>query len=374
VTQRIEGDTPDGAAVVDVSNVCWSPELPPRRPGPPGPNVDRLLRLVEAWRREHGAGAAMRFVADASLRHYLPRPEQSRWSTLVRDLGIEVAPVADEVILRHASGASMVILTRDHYIDHRRVHPWIEQRPERFQRWQVSGGRVTFAPLGIVPVPRQVVSRHIEAKELKHAGLDPKRHSAVLRTRWRCTTADCLHARLWQESLLLWPLVDTAGRACCPGCHFRLTSLGPRATTKQIVVSSMADGAELLRFPLEHGAPLVVGRGRLDHGISLDAVPGAPPRIGRLSRQHALLSLDERGALEVVDLGSTNGTTVHRRGATAEPARLPPHVPVRVNGTDHVGLAGVVRFELSGQRFLADTRPPAVASDDERGTEISDVE
>lgn len=363
-----------GPAVVDVSNVCWSSELAPRGHQP---NLDRLLRLVEAWRALHGADTPMRFVADRSLRHCLSGPDLARWRGVAEELGIEAARVADVNILEYAEAEGLTVLSQDRFVDHRRAHPWIERHPERFVGWRTVDGTVTFAPTGIVPVEHQVVSRLEETKELKGAGLDPRRDRDVLHTRWRCDNPDCLQARMWQDALLLLPAMDTRGRACCPTCRGALTSLGPRGRTRQIIVTAVGDPTELLRFPLEEGTPLVVGRGRLDNGISLDALPRPPERVGRLSRQHVVLRLGGDGVLEVVDLGSRNGTTVHRKGsadAGVDGRPLTADAPVRLGDHDHVQLARVIRLELSGRRFVADTRRPEGATAEAGPTVVSPVD
>ena len=359
-----------GAAIVDVSNVCWSAELPPvhRRNRP---ELGRLTTVVDAWRAVHGAGAELRLFADVSLPHCLTAQDARRWPGMVRDLAIELAPVADDPILRTAAGGAWTVLSRDRFIDHRREHPWIERHPERFLRWRVVDGVTRFVPGDIRPAPRQLVSQLKEVKSLKSAGLDPRRNRAVLSTAWRCDNDACVQAHNRQGALLLWPAVDAGGRAHCPVCSSRLLPLGPRAVTRQVVVCTAGERAELLRFPLECGTPVMLGR-ESAHGVSLGGIDGAPARIRRLSRQHVLLSLDETARLTVVDLGSTNGSTLHRANAAAA-TRIAPGRPVRVGGTDHVQLAGVVELYLSGQRFVvgaADELPGEQAGDD-AGTEIS---
>jgi hypothetical protein len=290
---------------------------------------------------------------------------------MARELGIQTAPVADDLILEQAAGGGMAVLTRDHYIDHRRTHRWIEQHPERFLRWRTAGGAVQFEPLGITSAAHQLVSQHEEAKELKRAGLDTRRHREILATRWRCANPLCLQARMWQDALLLWPLVDRDDRAICPGCRTPLAAIGPRAAVRQLIVSAADDpDVEVIRFPLEAGTPVVLGRGRLECGVSLDGLERSPARIGRLSRQHAAVRLTEQGALSVVDLGSSNGTEVLNPGA-AQWRPLAPGEWIGVAERGRVRLAGVVTVEVSGQRFLADVRRPPERGGDAPATEIA---
>ncbi|MGI5241635.1 hypothetical protein [Dactylosporangium sp. CA-139066] len=344
------GTTAGGGAIVDVSNVCWSAEIPPADPGRARPNLDRLDAVVRAWRAAHGAAAPLRLVADRSLPHYLSAADRRRWPRLAREFEITSVPVADELILREAEANGWTVLSRDRFLDHRPEHPWIERHPERFLSWRWGAGGLAFVPSGVRPEARQVVSRMRELKHLQCAGLDPRRHRDVLRTRWRCATGGCAQGEHPLGELLLWPAVDRAGGAHCPVCESTLVPLGPRALVRQLVIGTADGGAELLRLPIEADAPLLLGRGR-SPGVDLESMPEPPPRIGRLSRQHLLLSLDGSGGLSAVDLGATNGTTLVRMRADA--TRLLPDRPVVVGGTDHLLLAGVLRVYLSGRRFLA---------------------
>jgi hypothetical protein len=59
----------------------------------------------------------------------------------------------------------------------------------------------------------------------------------------------------------VWPLVADDGQARCPTCDGPLTDLGPRGRLHEIVVEERS-GTEIMRFPLEAGSPVIVGRGR----------------------------------------------------------------------------------------------------------------
>ena len=94
-------------AVVDVSNVCWSPYLPPL--GRQAPVWDRLSLVMSAWRDQHGADALLELVADDSLVRVLG-PDARAFLALKRDGGIRTASVADDEIL-DALGKTEVELT-----------------------------------------------------------------------------------------------------------------------------------------------------------------------------------------------------------------------------------------------------------------------
>jgi hypothetical protein len=358
-----------GRVVIDVSNVCHSAELPPRSRGPNKPFIDRLTMVVDAWQARHGAAADIRCVADASAR---ARIGAAAWRPVERRLDIEVDAYADELILGYARDERRYVLSGDRFVDHRHACPWIDERPERFLHWRHHNGAVEFRPSGIRPQPDWIVSERSEVKRLRDAGLDPKRDRALLETRWRCETPSCPFAQAWQKVLLSWPERGRDGHAACPWCKAQLAPAGQRGVFCEVVVSTVDGGEELTRFPLEHDVPVVVGRGRRDQGISLDNLPGVPEHIGRLSRQHALLELDERRRLHVVDLGSTNGTAV-RAAAGAPAVKLDVDERASVGVGGRVELAGVLRLELSGKRFLSALPEQPPPSTDDSGTEFAPV-
>ncbi|MDY7083806.1 MAG: FHA domain-containing protein [Actinomycetota bacterium] len=339
------------AVVVDVSNVCWSEKLPARIGHDDRfPDLGRVIFLAGEWRARHGSGTEMMFVADTSLRDRLPEADQRRWPALVEEWNIVEAAVADEVFLPMArDNAGMVVLSRDQFLDHRCEHRWIEEHPERFLAWRMNGDTVEFVPSGIESALRQVVSRAKEDKLAHAAGLTKE----ILRTKWSCTNAWCTTGTTRRGELLLWPVADAEGRARCPFCEDLLAAIGPRERTKQLVLCDMTD-AELLRFPLEAGVDVVIGRGRAIHGIGVDALPSPPERHGRVSRQHLLVRLRPNGSVTASDLGSLNGTRIHRAGAPANGGvRLEPHTAVTVGGHDLLTLGGSVRVYVSGQRYPA---------------------
>src|ERR1700742_1263577 len=134
---------PSWNAVVDVSNVCWSPYLPPL--GRQAPVWDRLGLVMAAWQAQHGADTRLELVADDSLVRVLG-PDARAFLALKRQGGIRTASVADGEILRLAREEDLHVISRDHYIDHRGAHPWIARSPERFHAWDTVDGVVRLTP------------------------------------------------------------------------------------------------------------------------------------------------------------------------------------------------------------------------------------
>ena len=61
----VMGETGEWDAVIDVSNVCWSPYLPPA--GLRRPQWERLRLIMAGWRALHGDDVRFYLVADESL-------------------------------------------------------------------------------------------------------------------------------------------------------------------------------------------------------------------------------------------------------------------------------------------------------------------
>ena len=352
-------------AVVDVSNVCWSPYLPPL--GRQAPVWDRLSLVMSAWRAQHGPDTLLELVADDSLVRVLG-PDARSFLALKRDGGIRTASVADDEILRRAREGGLHVITRDHYTDHRAAHRWIDQSPERFHAWDTVNGIVRLAPLGIRTRSAQDVSQAREVKVLRYAAkLDAKNqaHRKILQTRWRCPNTSCRQAAQWQGQLLAWPRVSPEGVAVCPSCSRHLVDLGPRAALHEVVVADLASQEEILRFPLEVDCPVIIGRGAAVKGIDLAMYADSrPAAIHTVSRQHLMMRLENAGSanwrLSALDLNSTNGTTVERwTGGAFAPAREVTAGAETYLGTrDRLILGDTVLLRLSGKRYLAEPTNP----------------
>lgn len=345
-------------AVVDVSNVCWSPQLPPV--GIRKPLWHRLELVLAAWRELHGSDARFILVADESLARVLD--DLSEYRRLRKDGELAARPVADSLILELARERGLHVITRDHYVDHRASHPWIENAPERFHRWStVAGQEVRIEPLGIMPRSAQEVSEAIEAKDLRRVRLDSRnpQHRRILGTRWKCDNTLCVQAAQWQDQLLVWPFVTAGGMVLCPSCHLPLTELGPRDPLYEAVVESRGSGDEVMRFPVEVNTPVIIGRGAAIKGVNLAMHHGpADSDLRKVSRQHLLVRIEEMSGgsrrMVATDLGSRNGTEVERWTGTAlqQPKPLSPDQEVILGYRDRLILGGVVSLRLSGKRYV----------------------
>ncbi len=344
-------------AVVDVSNVCWSPQLPPV--GRRTPLWYRLELVLATWRELYGSRTQFMLVADESLVRVLD--DVSEYRKLRNSGELATRPVADSLILELARDRGLHVITRDHYVDYRVLHPWIENSPERFHCWSTVNGRVRMEPLDIVPRSAQTVSEAVEAKGLKRTKLNSKnpQHRKILGTRWKCANTLCVEAAQWQDQLLMWPVVSPRGTALCPTCNVPLQGLGPRDPFYEVAVEHHGSLEEIMRFPMEVNSPVIVGRGSALKGINL-ALPQASFRSAamQVSRQHLLMRIEEVNGrnrrMVVIDLESTNGTAVQRwTGTTFQQSKpLSPNRESILGSRDRLILADAVNLRLSGKRYV----------------------
>ena len=333
---------------------------------------------MAAWRESHGNDARFRLVADDSLVQTLDDVKEFR--RLNRSGELETRPVADSLILELARDQGLHVITRDHYVDHRVEHPWIEKAPERFHCWSTERGTVRMGPLGITPCSRQTVSAARESKNLKRARLDPRNpvHRRILGTRWKCVNMLCAETAHWQDQLLVWPALNRAGVPVCPSCDERLDDLGRRDPLHEMVVEDRASGNEITRFPLEVGCPVIVGRGSRLKGVNL-GVDGTPYRsaVKQVSRRHLLLRMQVDGTnrrLVASDLGARNGTELERWAGTAfhPPKTVTAEREMFLGFKDRLVLGGAVTLRLSGRHYV--NRDGTTESRDSSGAESADTQ
>ena len=344
-------------AVVDVSNVCWSPLLPPV--GRRTPFWHRLELVLFAWRELHGSGTRFTLVADESLVRELDEVVGYR---RLRDKGeIMTRPVADSLILELARDYDFHVITRDHYVDHRAQHPWIEASPTKFHCWNMIDGRVRIEPLNVVPRSAQTVSEAIEVKYLGRTKLNSRnpQHRKILGTRWKCVNTICVEATQRHDQLLVWPIVNSRGTALCPSCSFPLRAMGPHDLLYEAVVEDRSSHEEIMRFPLEVNRTVTVGRGSSIECIDLAMHQASfGSSISKVSRQHLRMRIEDvtgrNRRMIVIDLESSNGTAVERwTGAEFQkPKRLSPNRDAILGSKDRLILGGTICVRLSGKHYV----------------------
>lgn len=321
----------------------------------------RLELVLAAWRELHGSRTRFTLVADESLVRVLDNVAEYR---KLRNNGeIATHPVADSLILKLARDRGLHVITRDHYVDHRAQHPWIENSPEKFHCWSTVNGHVQIEPLGIAPRSPQTVSGAVEVKDLKRSRLNSRnpQHRRILGTRWKCANTLCIEAAQWQDQLLVWPVVTARGMVICPSCNLPLLELGPRDSLYEVVVEHRRSHQEIMRFPLEVNNPVIVGRGSALKGIGLSTHQASfRAAVMQVSRQHLLMRIEEASEnrrMVVIDLDSRNGTMVERWAGTTfhRPRPLSPNREAVLGSKDRLSLGDAINLRLSGKRYVTYT-------------------
>jgi FHA domain len=361
-----------GRAVIDVANVCRERAIPV--PGRSGGfhEADRLRLVVGQWRRLHGADADLRFVTDHSLRDdFSWEGALADWHEMVREFAIEGQVKADGHILDYADAERRFVISKDLFRDFRRRLPWIERQPDRFLRVTVAGQSLRFRPSGIKPEPDYLITNAEEKSELRDFDYVKDGRSSWrlkwLETRWRCRNRRCRSAQSeYREPLP--PRRGPGDEPRCRHCDGPLDNLGPRAPWCEVKVMNAARTELWGRFVVEAGPATEVGRGRADHGVSLDTIVSDEDAQGRISRQHVKLAVDSARALSVVDLESSNGTVVH--DSTRQSVTLAPHEWREVLDHGWIVLGGTVCLVPSAREYLRSATAPLERSSDDRVTQL----
>lgn len=340
-------------AVVDVSNVCWDEQLPPR--GWRAPVWGRLGLVMAAWRRQHGNAARLDLVADQALIHGLD--DARGYGRLLAAGELVAVPHADVEMLALAREHELHVITRDRFLQHRGEHAWIAHSPERFHRWQYSGGKVSIVPLGIEWAGLSSASppAHPSSEHLRLVPRHP-RFQAFLQTRWQCGSARCPEGG--QRHLLVLPLVSVQGEPRCPVCGGPLKDRGQRRREfHEIVVADLATEAELLRFALEADETVTIGSSGTRGGLSLSTYADSQFSAGvaKVSRRHVTFGIEmpQPGLrrMVVTDLWSSSGTTVQHPSGTGlgKPKPVEPGRETPVMEGGRVILADAVTLRLSAR-------------------------
>ncbi|MFC6010194.1 FHA domain-containing protein [Nocardia lasii] len=92
------------------------------------------------------------------------------------------------------------------------------------------------------------------------------------------------------------------------------------------------------------GNQFLIGKRSTSQGIVPEIDLGIAPADLGVSRAHALLQLDDHGALTVTDLGSTNGTSLD--GAETP---IPPQQPIALRDGSRIHVGGWTTIAITGE-------------------------
>ena len=284
-------------AVVDLSNVCASPDL-----GGNWCSLARWQTLESAWRRQIDRDQEFVLICDRTLHGALRPSDHALFQRLkaTGQLSVSTLDDADPDILEVAISRGGVVVSNDHFTDHRRI-AGVEQ-VDRWG-WKRRSGELRFENETLFRPLSHLISRRAQAQSLKKEGLEPG--SAELKHRWECTTAGC------PESELLVPRMR-GGAATCPSCNAFLAA--GEEWRDPVWVKVLFRGEELGRLLIEDGGVAELGRGNLIDAEDVGEIEGLADALARVSRGHVRLSNVE-GSLAFEDLGSKNGLTLRSPAA-----------------------------------------------------------
>jgi FHA domain len=186
-----------------------------------------------------------------------------------------------------------------------------------------------------------------ERAELEKRGIEPEDASRLLGHRYRCTFPGCPASGLFPDGLTVPPVL-AGSETVCPMCAQPLVSLGPRRASVEVKLAQR--GVEQLRIVVEDGSPVEIGRTAEIGTASLAALRLDSSPVSLLSRRHLRLHCDGERRLWIEDLGSTNGTSIARRGET-DVRPIEPGSLLSVNRGDRIVLPDDVELSLSGRNY-----------------------
>jgi len=344
---------------IDVSNVCRNAQLDST--GDPA-RWDRLLQVLTMWNEWPDAfeKPVVVLIADKNLRFMLSPQDTKDLDIAIGDGFAIESPNADPVLLELAEQTDCMVLSNDNFVSYRRGRQWMEAGEERFVQIRADGDTPRLEIVALAKRSSYSMSRAEEKDQLKELHIDVERDigTEILRSLFRCDNPTCVRRSFMPEGAATTPERGSAGQAVCPGCQMPLTKVGEAQRTAAIKLFGV-NSSDTRRVPVVVGSTVTIGRASDD--LSLAELLN-PDDLRRISREHLSLKFSGKG-LEVVDLGTTNHSTIERwdrhQNRRGQSVRLEPGSPVELRPRDRVVMGGVLCLERSGRRFPFDLAPLA---------------
>lgn len=335
------GTTPPPSVIIDLSPIVLLRGEP---------TWDWVEAAVKVWREQRDPQARFYGVADNSLWYRLDEPDKQKLSEWKRKRMARSVSWADPEVLELATQFdSTHVITTDLFRDHRRDFPWL-QDTDRIWKPVVSGDSVHFEQLDYTAIMPEEVSWRIEEADLTPKGFRGTDARNALRYEWRCAATGCVWAG---KAVIEEDPTFRDGQIVCPACSSPATKLGPRESTKEIVLLLGED--EVDRIPVAERAVLTVGRGR-DVGRYDVREVLEDAAANKVSRDHLKLT-NTGGRIFVEELGSKNGTQIVRADGAADPLQV--GVLQILAPAEQLALAGgSLNIRLSGKRRPRGTYEP----------------
>jgi hypothetical protein len=335
------GQAGQGHVFVDLSNVAKHELL-----GFSQHHADlgRWDRLKAVWVRSRGRPQRFTLIADESLPRALSRSDQMRLETLLGQGGAAVVPDADVEILRRAIPVRGTVLSNDRFVDHLRT-PNLDA--VTLVGWVVRGSTVLLTERPLDRLQSAVISARAQKQHLKQMGLDED--APEMGFRWYCRDSSC------KADLVAIPEMRQ-GSPVCPSCGAYLERGSAWVTPVWVKVMHRSD--EVMRFVLEDGERVYIGRGTDDDTVSLAQDFDHASDVLALDRKHVGV-LNSAGQLHVTDPGTATGTAVRypvagQRKVLSPPMRLPAgkHTPVPIGAKVVLGTTPYT-VQIAGSMPLA---------------------
>lgn len=325
--------------VVDVSNICRDPGVPPEGRC----RLGRYIALLESIAESFGEDAAVLGVADASLIHGFSDAERRTYRRRVDAGEILVEPKADVRLLRLAGEHGAKVVSRDGFTAHRKEFPWIAHSEGVFWDWEMAGSKLQLRPREMRTYLAFDVSRAADVDDLEMGHrLQGRRLEDVLRHRWSCSNSACLSHRFSGTPTPRWD----GDSYRCPACSSTMVRGEERPRAVQLKLTG--DTGPGRRPVVDQGTTLTFGRTTSDLDLSELLNPDA---LARVSGEHARITVDA-SSWTVEDLGSRNGTWIGRwdgeSGARQPWSRIESGRPVPLGERDSISIADVLRIDRSG--------------------------
>lgn len=330
-------------ALLDLSNIVRDTRLGGRGPA----DLVRIERVGEALAALYGTTKVSMFgVADESLRTapgLFLDPQQKRtlrgWteSKLILE-----APKADVPLLQIAHETGLPIITRDHFVGHRREFPWLDGSDDAVLEPRVDHyGEVSLRHVTLTPTTEWQQSVSEERDLFVQQGLSQR--TGILDRYWSCPEPRCPRHDPIGSPFVLLPVAH-GDRLVCDQHRLDMVDKGPRPRVAQLKI--MYDGRERNRFTVTRRGPVIVGRtpgpGDLSAFLDENILRG-------VSRTHLRFDLDS-DRLIVTDL-SRNGTVLILRNGTQLDLRKAAHSFIV---GDRAQIHPGVEIIRSGRRYPAE--------------------
>ena len=345
--------------VIDLSNVCREIRFDGIQEVA---RWDRLIRVLTVWNStfKNFEKPKVKLVQDSNLRHMFSEIDKTYLRDAEKNGFLIERDKADPTILDLAETSDALVLSNDNYDAYHRGRPWITSTErERFVKMEFVDGEVQLRLGSIKPKTDFTLSEMEEIDSLKDNRIDPKyeKNAIFYEFSYRCENPDCIRRQVIPEGAQHLPAKGESGEVVCSGCRLPMSRLGSSNRAAIIKIVSRLNG-KAIRFPIEKGQSLIIGRSNSD--VSLSELVNEPD-ISKISRSHLKIEFTGTNVL-VTDFGSSNGSVFltwnYDKKYLSHEQMMKANEPKSLGTHDVVVVAGILELKRSGRRFSFDLALP----------------